>query len=285
MVNNRHPGPAALLIDNLARTATLSGGSWVGLDYLLEPSVIETQAICASGLPADAWIDVTFMGPVKWDTLMMSGGTLATRSRYRLTWYDGAGAVLAAGDWLYVWPRVRGRAERSYHDVNYWSGRPRVADLAGLPAQLLARPPLSPRARRVRIEIDNLGQPLRLGHLFVAASVRPSWPHDWPVTLGGETLSIVETAPGGARRIDARPTPRTKTVTFKELSEDEAMMLHEAGQRLGHAGVLAMIEDIASPRHWPRRTWLATLADGRIEVEQAGLDRWSATIKLMEMVA
>lgn len=284
MVNNRRPGPAALLLDNLASAATLSGGSWVGLDYLLEPSVVETQAICASGSPEDAWFDLTFPAAVKWDTLLISGGTLAARSRYRLTWYDGAGALLAGGDWLYSWPRVRARAERSYHDVNYWSGRPRAADLAGLPAQLLARPPLSPRCRRIRIEIDNLGQPLRLGHLFTASSFRPSWPHDWPVSLGGEMLSIVEVAPGGARLIDSRPAPRTKTVSFRELSDDEAMLLHEAGQRLGLSGTLAMVEDINSPRHWPRRTWLATLADGKIDVEQAGLDRWSATIKLVEVV-
>ncbi|MBF5095295.1 hypothetical protein F1643_13310 [Azospirillum sp. INR13] len=72
-------GTAAILDENLALTATLSGGNWaLPLEHLLEPTVRETVARCVSGNPADAWFDVSWPGPGrKWDTLVIAGGSIA----------------------------------------------------------------------------------------------------------------------------------------------------------------------------------------------------------------
>lgn len=279
-------GPAALLLDNLALTASLSGGDWVaglGLSRLLEPSVKETVARCANGA---GLIDVTWSVDVKWDTLFLAGGTLGRGALYRLTWFDAGGAVLASLPWTRCYPPSAPVAARGWRAGNFWSGAPRDRDLTGKTRGLIARPAVNPRCRKLRIEIDNRGASLDLGYLFIAASVRPVWPHDWGLSFGANAASLVATSPMGKRIIDRRPHPRTKAFLFKELSEAEAMALHDAGLSLQFDGPLAMIEDVRRSGNWWRRAWLATLADGGIEVKEVGPDRWEAgPIKLLEIVA
>jgi hypothetical protein len=283
-------GPAALLLENIALDAALSGGTWqLGLDYLKEPTIKETQAVCAAGTPDQAWFDVSFPVDTRWDTLFLAGGTLSRTATYRLSWYDAAGTLLAGGPaapFTRVYPPGLPRAARNWRRGNFWSGAPGPRELAGKPRGLIARPGVSLLHRRLRVEIDNGGAPLALGHLFIAPSLRPAWPHDWGLTLGAKPLSIVETTPGGMRISDVRPHPRTKSFDLKELSEVEAMMLHDAGMGLAHVGPLAMIEDVRRAGNWWRRTWLANLEEGVVNVREVGPDRWEATgVKLLEIVA
>jgi hypothetical protein len=288
-------GNAAILDENLALTATLTGGNWaLPLDNLLDPTVKETVARCVSGNPADAWFDVLFpaSSPAKWDTLVLAGGAIHHAARYRLTWWGHrtsrtAGDILAGGPdaaWLPVYPAPDRRAQRAYRATNFMRGGPSGRDLAGKTPQLLARPALSPRCAALRIEIDNRGAPLDLGHLYITRAFRPDWPHNWGLVFESVNNSPVDAAPGGRRVPDIRPAPRRKTVRFDDLTEDEAMRMHDIAMRLGNWGPLLMIEDITATRHQWRRTWLATLEDGSIPVTQNDGDLWSATLKLLEII-
>ncbi len=284
---------AAVLDENFALTATLSGGNWARpLDNLLDPTVKEVTARCVSGLIGDAWFDVVFPDRSKFDTLVLAGGTLHRAAGYRLTWYSdpidrSAGAVLAGGPAspiLPVYPRAGRAAAASYFQRNWWRLGPSERDLAGKTRQLVARPPASPRCRALRVEIDNRGASLDLGHLFVTRAFRPEWPHDWGMVIEPVNPSPVDTTPGGRRIVDVRPAPRRKTVKFADLSEDEAMRFLDAGLRLGSTGPLLMVEDITQTRHLWRRTWLATLENGGVAVTQNDGDLWSTELKLLEII-
>lgn len=286
--------PAAILDDNLALTATLTGGEWqLPLDNLLLPNVIEAPARCNAGTPDKAWFDVVFPAPSRWDVLLLSGGTTHRRTTYRLSWYgdpaDRSAAALLAGGaaapWRLAYPRVTTRAERDYFAGNFWSGAPSAIEIAGSAPRLVARPATSPRCRAVRVEIDNQGLPLDLGHLLIGKALRPGWPHDWGKRLGGDPLTLVETTPMGAQIGDLRPTIRTKSLTFRELTKVEAQRLYRAGMRLGKTGPLAVIDDITDSRWLWAETWLGTLADGVVEIEETGPDRWTAVVKIREIVA
>lgn len=284
---------AALLLDNLALTATLSGGTWARpLDYLLEPTVRETTARCVAGTPDHAWFDIVFPAPTKWDTLVLAGGTPRPDVDLRVTWYAdpvdrSAGAVLRGGagaPFLAGYPPPLRLRQRRLFDPNVLKGRPRARDLAGKTPMLVIRPASSPRCAAVRVEIDNHGDQLDLGMLVIGAAFVPQWPHDFGLRQGAPSRSPTDEAPGGRRVVDARPAARTKTFKFSILSEDEAMVLADAGQRLDRSGVLMMIEDVADQRHLWRRTWPATLADGGIEVEQVNEQDWQADVKLLEVI-
>lgn len=286
-------GNAAVLDENLALAATLSGGTWARpVDNLLDPTVKEVTARCVSGLIGDAWFDVVWDDREKWDTLVLAGGTLHRAAGYRLTWYShptdrSSGSILAGGPTapiLPVYPRAQRAASAGFYQKNWWRLGPSERDLAGKTRQLVVRPPISPRCRAVRIEIDNRGTVLDLGHLFLARAFRPEWPHNWGLTIEPVDTSPVDTTPGGRRIVDARPAPRRKTVQFADLGEDEAMRFFDLGQRLGRTGPLLMIEDIAQSRHLWRRTWLATLEDGSVAVTQNDGDLWSAELKLLEII-
>lgn len=288
-------GNAAVLDENLALTATLGGGDWaMPLENLLDPTVKETVARCVSGDPADAWFDVVFAGQggVRWDTLVLAGGSIHPKAWFRLTWYSHptsrtSADILQGGPdaiWLRVYPSPDRRETRSYYAGNFLSGGPMSRDLAGKTPQLITRPAVSPRCRAVRVEIDNRGETLDLGHLFIAKAFRPDWPHNWGLVLEPVDNSPTDTTPGGRRIPDVRTAPRRKTVRFDDLTEDEAMRMHDIGMRLGKAGPLLMIEDITQTRHQWRRTWLASLEDGSVPVTQAEGDLWSATLKLLEII-
>jgi hypothetical protein len=286
--------PAAILDENLALTAALSGGNWtLPLDNLLLPNVIEAPARCAAGTPDQAWFDIVFPSPCRWDVLLISGGTTHRRTAYRLSWYadpaDRSPASLLAGGpaapWRLAYPRVTARAERDYFAGNFWTGAPSAAEIAGNAPRLVVRPAVSPRCRAVRVEIDNQGLPLDLGHLLIGRALRPGWPHDWNKKIGGEQLTLIETTPMGARIGDLRPTVRTKTVTYRELTKAEAQRLYRAGLRLGGTGPLAIIDDITDSRWLWAETWLGTLAEGVVEIEETGPDRWTAALKIKEIVA
>lgn len=284
---------AALLLDNLALTATLSGGTWERpLDHLLEPTVRETTARCVAGTPDQAQFDIVFPAPTKWDTLVLAGGTPRPDVDLRVTWYSdpvdrSAGAVLRGGPdapFLPGYPPPLRLRQRRLFDPNILRGRPRSRDLAGKTPMLVVRPAASPRCAAARIEIDNHGDALDLGMLFVGQAFIPSWPHDFGLRLGAPSRSPYDEAPGGRRLVDGRPSARVKTFKLSVLTEDEAMVLADAGQRLDRSGVLMMIEDVAGQvRHLWRRTWPATLADG-IEVEQVNEQDWSAEVKLLEVI-
>lgn len=288
-------GTAAVLDENLALTATLTGGTWaLPLDNLLDPTVKETVARCVSGLPADAWFDVVWpvTRPQKWDTLVIAGGSIHPAATYRLTWYSHPTSrtpadVLAGGpdaEWLRVYPSPDRRAERSYYATNFLRGGPTVRDLAGKVAQLIARPAVSPRGVAVRVEIDNKGTSLDLGHLFITRAFRPDWPHNWGMVFEPIDASPVDVTPGGRRIVDSRPAPIRKTVRFDDLSEDEAMRMHDMGLRLGKSGPMLMIENIEQTRHQWRRVRLMTLEDGTVPVTQNDGDLWSATLKMLEII-
>ncbi|ALG75046.1 hypothetical protein VY88_26275 [Azospirillum thiophilum] len=287
-------GTAAVLDENLALVATLTGGDWaLPLENLLDPTVKETVARCVSGDPADAWFDVVWAGPGKrFDTLVIAGGSIDPRATFRLTWYShptdrSAGSVLQGGPdaaWLRVYPSPDRRRDRSYYAGNYLSGGQTARDLAGKTPQLLHRPAVSPRCKALRVEIDNRGRPLDLGHLFIARAFRPDWPHNWGMVLEPVDNSPVDATPGGRRIPDRRPAPVRKTVRFDDLTEDEAMRFHDLGLRAGKTDPLLMIEDITQGRHQWRRVKLATLEDGAIPVTQTEGDLWSATLKLLEII-
>ncbi|SMH62526.1 hypothetical protein [Azospirillum agricola] len=286
-------GNAAVLDENLALTATLSGGNWArSVENLLDPTVKEVTARCVSGKIDDAWFDIVFPDRTKFDTIVLAGGTLHRAAGYRLTWYSdpvdrSPGAILVGGPSapvLPVYPRAGRAAAASYFQKNWWRLGPSERDLAGKTRQLVTRPPNSPRCRALRVEIDNKGFPLDLGHLFVTRAFRPEWPHDWGLVIEPVNSSPVDTTPGGRRIVDVRPAPRRKTVRFVDLSEDEAMHFFDMGQGLGSSGPLLMVEDITQSRHLWRRTWLATLEQGGISVTQNEGDLWSTELKLLEII-
>ncbi|MBF5095294.1 hypothetical protein F1643_13305 [Azospirillum sp. INR13] len=158
-----------------------------------------------------------------------------------MTWYShptdrSAASILRGGPdapWLRVYPSPDRRRDRSYYAGNYLSGGQTARDLGGKTPQLLHRPARSPRCRAVRVEIDNRGRPLDLGHLWIGRAFRPDWPHNWGMVLEPVDNSPVDTTPGGRRIPDRRLAPVRKTVRFDDLAQDEAMRMHDIGLRAG----------------------------------------------------
>lgn len=283
---------AAVLDENLALTATLTGGTWVRpLENLLDPTVKETTARCVSGNPEDAWFDVVFPEDERVDTVLIAGGTIRPEADFRLTWYDDHVArapenVLLGGpdsEWLPVY-RLADPEDQDWHEDEAWTGRPSPRELAGKTPMLITRPPVSPRCAALRIEIDNKGYLLDLGHLFLARAFMPDWGHNWGMALRSMNASPVDTTRGGRRLPDERPAPRQKEVEFDSLTENEAMRMHDLGPRLGKSGLLAMIENIDELDQLWRRTWLATLVDGDVPVTQGEENWWRAALKLLEVI-
>lgn len=284
---------AAILDLNLALGATLTGGTWVRpLENLLDPTVKETTARCVSGNPEDAWFDVVFQSPERWDTLVVAGGTIAAATESRLSWWDHPTArtadhLLAGGPdtpFQRVYPPAKEIQDQDWWDGDAWTGGPTTRDLAGKTPMLITRPASSPRCRAITIEWNNNGRPLDLGHLFITKAFRPDWPHNWGMVIEPVNSSPVDTTPGGRRIPDERPAPVRKTVRFDDLSEDEAMYAFDMGPRLGKTSPLLMIEHIGRPKHQWRRTRLSTLEDGAVRVTQTEGDLWSAEFKLLEIV-
>lgn len=285
---------AALLLDNLALGATLvyDAANWaLSPDFLLEASVVETVARCPAGTPDKAVFELVWPAATRFDTVVLAGGTPRPDVDLRLTWYsdpvDRSPATILAGGssapFLPGYPPPQRLRQRRLFDPNVLKGRPRAKDLAGKTPMLVMRPASSPRCRALRIEIDNHGASLDLGMLCIGRAFIPTWPHDWGMRFGARARSIITEAPGGARVKDRRRSARHKVLTFSYLTEDDAMVLSDAGQRIDEeGGVVMMIEDIRQSRHLWRRTWPADV-EGGIELRQER-GGWVCEMTLLEVI-
>ncbi|MBP2301314.1 hypothetical protein [Azospirillum picis] len=274
-----------ILDRNLALEGTLRGNGWVHLDDVLMPTVIEDVARWTSSGIATLDIVTPARDPVT--ALMVSGTTLRRDVRVRITYaLDNNAQVLAPGAPAPVWRRALGRAwQRKSLDWsarNWWMGRPSARDMAGYAVPIIDLPPRC-RPAVTRIEIDNGGDPFDLGHLFLAAALVPEWGFDWGRDITPQSRSKLDVTPGGGRIVAYQRPQRVQTLTFEDLTDDEAAAFQDLSMRLDKVGPVAVIPEPKKTRHVWREAYVGFLAES-VTRRQVANDLWRASLKVEEMV-
>lgn len=286
-------GYGHVLLENLALTATLSGGSWGGtLDNVLDPRITSLPARCAdpSSLAASKLV-VTWASPVDMSDILLCGHTGDLDAQYTVTAKEG-GVILYAGEWTDFYGRIWSTSEMPWTQENWFTGKPRLVDIQGYDRHLHIRLPATVAVDELTIELDVTPQAASaedfdLGYLMVALPLAPDWPYDWGRTLGMVRRTLEETTAGGRKIKTPRKNARRHTVSFPHLAKSEAMRLYDFTVRDGdHPAVF--VANTGDDAHRHREVFPAHMtATGEPretnELAEDGLSEWSITLNFEEM--
>lgn len=271
---------------NLALEGQLIGDAdWLDLDDLLIPNLVADTARHTTG--AIATIDLVLDNREDVLAIVLSGVTARLDARVRFSYFrDAAGTVLLPDAptpaWRYNWGRVAATAAMSWSDANAWTGRPTERSMRGKKRHIVDLLTRQVRPRRVRIEIDNRGQPFDGGHLFVGAPFRPEWGHNFGRTVDPKLTSQVDRTPAGGRIVRSGQAYRGLTLEFADLTRAEAGRFEDLSLALDlTAPLLALPVPRAGLELW-RDIWLGFLGKGTATREQQD-ELWTGTLDIEEM--
>lgn len=238
--------------DNLALTATLSGGTWSGalpLNNLKD----ETRFISAPARqlePADeesAMFEAVLARSRTVNLIGLMFHTMGINAEYRVTIAPPAGTLAAPsyeGDWTPVHTRLFDSEALAWEDENWWTGEASAEEVSLYTRHLWID--LSPGvpASAVRVELrDPDAAYFDIGGLWIAAAWSPRFNFDHGREVGMDARSLADEAPSGRVFHEDRPSRRRVSVTWSMLDKAEAYRLFDAGQRCGTRRPVVFLPD------------------------------------------
>ena len=222
----------ALIYEDAAARATLSGGGWapgsLRLANLQTPYLAETARSNTSD-PSDTQFDVDFGVYTTIAGIALGGCQVTSVARYRVrAFYDDASSQIVYDSGLQDFPSTRVDQELlDWEDPGFWEGRSRDFDDRRKGALLLHIPPAPVLARVWRVEIIDPGNPA--GFVDVARLIMGRlWQPDLNFTYDGNSLDFqaltdVEESRSGTRFYNARNLRRSFTFGFDALPEEATL--------------------------------------------------------------
>ncbi|MFZ2870546.1 hypothetical protein [Zavarzinia sp.] len=283
----------AILHDNLVLDAgtVLSGGTWaLPLANLLDPRMIARPARCTViANPANTRIEVDFgaLKAIRWIALCHHTLSLQATVAYRASTTSGhTGDVLSVASQL-VLGRIVSSLSLPWEEPNFWTGQPRVKDIAGYSRHLVLPLTGGTVARYWRIDLNdtaNAAGQVDIGYLMMGDPIVAEYNFDLGRSLGRRSRSIIDETPGGGIIVDRRRIARSQAMTWSMLSKDEAMRLYDMVVNRDTIDPVLFVPDIEDTGNLFREAWPARITGGG---EPRRLDRrfWSISLELQEVLA
>lgn len=225
--------------------ATVSGGDWLAGLPLANLLTRELTEIARSDGLADTVIDFDFGTSRTLRSFALCNHNLARTATWRIQLGTTAGAadVFDSGD-LAAWLIDFDTGVRDWEDENWWPGN-YDDDSVGHPFAAIYLAPAEVSARYMRITIDDEFNPkgyVQLGRVFAGAGISPRHNMSYGMGDSWETLSQVETTPGGTDFFDERRAYRVTQFTIDHIDQQaDFSSFYEMQRRLGITGEVLYI--------------------------------------------
>lgn len=253
---------------NRTEGATLTGGAWSATLPLtnLKTRFTFEPARSANTLPASTQCDVALDAPRDIKCVALLRHNLRVGSSYRLRLSATAGdysAPLWDSGTRAVWGSMFPFGVMGWGDYGWWGGMPGAEDIAGYPSMLLCVLPTVVRARYLRLELLDEGNPagyVEAARLWVSGQWQPRWNASYGMQLGWEDPSRTEAALDGTEYHDERPKTRALVASLDWLSTDEGHAVYlEMQRQLGTTRELLVVPDYSDTTHLIRRSFVGRL--------------------------
>ncbi|RJF94798.1 hypothetical protein D3874_03000 [Oleomonas cavernae] len=283
----------AILHDNLSLDTgvVLSGGTWaLPLTNLLDPRMIARPARCtaiANPVNSRIEIDLGANKAVRWIALCHHTLSLQATFAYRASTTSGhTGDILNVASQL-VLGRVVSSLSLPWEEPNFWTGQPRVKDIAGYSRHLVIPLAGGTVARYWRIDLSdtaNTAGQFDIGYLMMGDPIVAEYNFDLGRSLNRRSRSIVDETPGGGVIVDRRRIARRQTMQWSMLSKDEAMRLYDMSINRDVVDPVLFVPDIDDTGNLFREAWPARITGGG---EPRRQDRrfWTLSLELEEILA
>lgn len=276
---------------NLAKVATLSGGTWsAGLPltniqdesrYVGAPARQLTPTVLAASN-----FDVVLPTSKAVDLVAVLFHTLSLNAKYRLTMAgpDGnlATPVYATG-WAAVYPPIFDAEDLEFEDDNWFTGQLATEDLDLYPRHLWISLDTALITGAIRLEFDdatNAAGYFDLGGLWLARTWSPDFNFERGRELALDARDQKDEAPSGREFSEERIPRRRLTVSWSRLQDDEARRFFDAAARARSTRTIIFAPDISDPKSALREAFPATFGSlPGAAFTYAGLNRSSATFR------
>lgn len=227
--------------NNLADTATFSGGSWFPTMPLANLKT-RKQARAARSTSADPAASqfIVDLGSTKiWRLVSLVAHNISLDGRWRVT--AGSDALVASptydSGWMKAWPRVYQTEDLEWEDDNFWTGQYSAAEIAGLNPTVAHRPAQYRSERYLKIEIEDPGNQasvIQIGRAFIANGWSPSSKIAVGASFGIVDETEVQKTYSGSEVFDVKRRRREANIELGLLEEQESYgkaleMMRQAG--------------------------------------------------------
>lgn len=228
--------------------ASVSGGSWLAALPVANLLTRQLTEIARSSSLTDTYIDFDFTTPRTLRAFALVNHNLSQTATWRITLGSTAGAadIYDSGD-LAVWHLDFDSDLLEWEDNNWWAGD-YDDEYVGHPfaAIFMATADVSSRFMRITItDTYNAAGYVQLGRVFAGAGIAPSVNFSYGQADGWESLSLIETAPGGTDFFDERRSHRVVTFTLDKIDQElEFRKIYEMTRRQGITGEILWVPEI-----------------------------------------
>ncbi len=244
---------------NLALTATLTGGAWsAGLPlanlrddgrFISAPARQATPATLAN-----SQFDATLALGRSIDLVALLFHTFSLTAKYRVRVSAPGGSMAAPvfdSGWKSVYERLFDSLNLEWDSPNWWTGQgSSEEDVALYARHLWVSLPSPVLASVIRVEIDDaaaLGGYFDIGGLWIARSWAPRINFERGRQPELNARDQTEEGPAGRLFPDERTPRRRHRLTWKRLSDAEAQRLFDAGARARTSRTVLILPDLTDP--------------------------------------
>lgn len=225
--------------------ATVSGGSWLPALPLSNLLTREMTDIARSDGLSNAVIDFDLGTSRTLRAFALCNHNLTRTAVWRIQLGSAAGLadIYDSGDQV-VWRISFDTGELEWEDNNWWKGN-YDDDAVGHPFAAIFMANADHSARHMRITITDDFNPsgyVQLGRVFAGNGISPRFNMAYGAGEKWETLSQVESAPGGTDFFDERRAYRVSQFTIDHIDQQtEFASFYEMQRRLGTTGEVLFI--------------------------------------------
>lgn len=282
---------AILAYGNLADTAALYGGDWLGELPLsnLQDRRLGQLARSATASTGDSWFDADFGATRLFKVAALVNHNLSVAAQYRIRLSLDPNFIDSVADsgWTDVWPVVYPFGSLPWGSPSWWAGKYPADQIGRYTGAVVFVLSSLTAAQYLRVEISDPGNPdgfVQIGRLFVADGWQPTRNMTYGASLAWEDRTQVQEALSGAEYFDTRPPVRVARFGLEAMTESEAMsQAFELQRAMGVSGEVLFIWDPADTTHALRRRFLGRLRT-LSPIENPGPDRWKAPFEIKELL-
>ncbi len=233
---------------NRADVASVSGGSWLTALPLANLLTRQMTEIARSVSLADTYMDFDFSTTRTLRAFAMVNHNLSQAATWRLTLGSTAGAsdIYDSGG-LAVWRLSFDSDLLEWEDNNWWVGD-YDDEYVGHPFAAIFVAPSEVSSRYMRITITDTFNPagyVQLGRVFAGTGIAPAVNFSYGKSDAWESLSLIETAPGGTDFFDERRSYRVATFFLDKIGQElEFRKIYEMIRRQGITGEILWVPEV-----------------------------------------
>jgi hypothetical protein len=253
---------------NLADEATLIGGSWTSTLPVTHMQKREIKRIARTTNAANSSTKfiASYAKSQLVKLLVLCNHNISLDGSYRIKASDDSGfsTLLYDSGVVKAWEPFYPTSELAWEDENWFTGQPRLSDIAGYTWNLTHILPYNVKAKYWSIEIfdsTNVAGFIEIGRLFISRLFQPLYNMNWGASIKYEDATIVTQNPYSGREFFAPiQGARNVKLTLDLLSDAEAVARVLDMQRiLGIHGEVFFIWDPADARFRTQRSFLARM--------------------------